>query len=280
MKPYRLFHNLSLDIVLGALGCSYMAARLFMASPGWSWWLSLGLTVWLLYMGDHLLDAWRFRKKSNRRLHSFVFTHRRILLWCMGVFTIVDTLVIFNFLGRTLLKYALGMAFLVLLFYATRHLLRRNSVLSIPGEFFVLAIYLAGTWLGPLLTRQTPWQAEQGMIGLMTAGVLMMNLGIISLYDVQLDTRLGISSLARRFGKRTTRILIIVTGSGIYLLGIIQFLISGTDRVAQFALLVAGMATLLFVILLEPSYFRQKEHFRMAADAVLYMGFLAVLIRP
>jgi len=278
MKIYRRFNFLSLDIVAGALGSSCLAARLLGANPGWSWWLTLAFTVWLLYMGDHVLDAWKHRKKSERELHHFIFRNRRILLYIMGIIAIVDLLLIFNFMDRAFLKYAFTLAGLVLLFYAMRHLFRKNRVFFIPGEVFVLILYMAGTWLGPVVSRSGEFAAPDIMIAIIYAAVLLMNLGVISLYDIQLDSRLGIASLAHYLGRRTTKKMLAVTGIVVYLLSVLQFLVFGLDRYTQYALVLSGMATILLLILYLPTYFRQNDYYRWTADAVLWMGFLALLI--
>jgi len=278
MKFYRRFHFLSFDIVLGALASSSLATRMFNATPGWAWWVTLGFTVWLLYMGDHVLDAWKHRKTSKRKLHLYIFKYRRILIWFMGVIGIVDLLLIFNFLDSSLLKYALGLAGLVLLFYTMRHLFRKDRLLFIPGEVFVLLLYMAGTWLGPFVTRGGVLQTSDALVAIMFAGVLLMNLGVISLYDIHLDSRLGIGSLAHRLGKNGTRNLLVTTGIAIYLLLILQFLVFGMDPYFQFALILSGMATILFLVLFLPSFFRKNDYFRWTADAVLLMGFLTLLI--
>ena len=278
MRFYRHFHFLSLDIVLGALATSCLASQLLGARPGWSWWLSLAFTVWLLYMGDHMLDAWKHRKQSLRDMHLFIFKNRRLLLWAMGVIGIMDIFLIFNFMDRAMLKIALVLGGIVLLFYAMRHILRRNRVLFVPGEVFVLLVYLAGTWMGPFVTRTVVLQPAHGLIVTMMAGVLMLNLGIISLYDVKLDSRLGISSLARVLGKKTTRNLMLAMALGIFLMALLQFLVYGTDPTSRFALILSGMALLLLLVLLYPSRFRKQEAYRLAADAVLFMGFLSLLI--
>jgi hypothetical protein len=49
------------------------------------------------------------------------------------------------------------------------------------------------------------------------------------------------------------------------------------DRFYRFPLILSGIATLLLVVLLMPSYFRKNDYYRWAADAVLYLGFLALL---
>ena len=279
MKPYRYFHFLSFDIVLGALATSCLASRLLEADPGGVWWVALAFTVWLLYTGDHVLDAWRHRKQSSRDMHRFIFRHRKFLLWAMGVIGIGDVFLIFNFLDRSMLKVALVLGGLVLLFYAMRHIFRRNRLFFIPGEAFVLLIYLAGTWMGPFLTRSVSLQTTHGLIVVMMGGVLLLNLGIISLYDVQIDSRLGISSMAGALGKRITRNLLLATVVGIFLLAILQFLVYGVDRTLQFAIILSGMTMVMLLVLLVPSLFRKQDAYRLVSDAVLYMGFLSLLIQ-
>lgn len=279
MKLYRYLHFLSLDIVLGALATSFFAARLFASDPGWIWYITLALTVWLLYMGDHMLDAWKHRKKIERDLHYFMMKNRKTIVWSMGVVAVVNILLIFNLLDQELMKYALVLAGLVLLFYAMRHVFRKNRFLSVPGEFFVLLIYMAGTWLGPAVAMEGSFEVGQGMIALIFMGVLLMNLGVISLYDMKLDSRMGITSLANLLGMKRTRNLLLGTAIAIYLISVLQFMVNEMDRYSQYALILAGMCTILLLVVYYPSRFRKNDYFRMAADAVLFMGFLSLLIK-
>ncbi len=279
MRIYRYFQFLGLDIVLGALASSCFASRLLHAGPGPIWWITLALTVWLLYTGDHMLDAWRQRKKVKREMHHFLLRHRRVIIYTLGVVAVVDVMLVINLLDREVFKFALILAGLVLLFYAMRHVFRRNRVLFIPGEIFVLLLYLSGTWLGPVVLAESDFVSSQALVALVFAGVLLMNLGVISLYDLQLDTRMGITSLAQILGKKGTKNLLITTGLGIYLLTVLQFLVFEADRHTQFALIVCGMATILLVVVYLPSRFRNHDLYRWTADAVLFMGFLSLLIR-
>jgi hypothetical protein len=279
MKIYRHFHFLSLDIVAGALASSCFAARLLQTNPGIVWWVTLALTVWLLYTGDHLLDAWKTRKKAQRELHVFMMKNRKVLLWSLLMVTAIDVVLILNLLDQLLFKYALVLAGLVLLFYAMRHVFRKNRILSVPGEFFVLLLYMAGTWLGPAVPVLQEFNAGEGMIALIFAGVLLMNLGVISLYDMKLDSRMGIASLANLLGVKGTKNLLLGTALSIYLASLLQFLVFEMDRYFKFALILMGMATILLLILYSPSMFRKKDYFRLGADAVLFMGYLALLIK-
>ena len=279
MKIYRYFHYLGLDIVLGALASSCFAARLFGTHPGLIWWIALALTIWLLYTGDHMLDAWRQRKKVQREMHYFLLKHRRLVIYSLGVVAVADFMLVSNLLDKELFKYALMLAGLVLLFYAMRHVFRKNRFLFIPGELFVLLLYMAGTWLGPVASVEGGFETSQGLIALIFGGVLLMNLGVISLYDIQLDSRMGISSLANMLGKKRTKNLLVVTGIGIYLVSALQFMVFDTDRYSQYALILCGMATILLLVVYMPSHFRGNDLYRWTADAALFMGFLSLLVK-
>lgn len=276
--PYRYFHFLSLDIVLGALATSVLAARLFEAQPGWAWWAALAMTVWVLYTGDHLLDAWKHRKSGLREMHSYIFRKKGMLIYILGVVTVADLIVVFNFLDPQMLRVALLMAGAVFLFYAMRHIFRSNKFLFIPGEFFVLIIYLAGTWMGPYISRSITPTSDHILILAMMTGVLLLNLGVISLYDVKIDSRLGISTLAGTLGKKSTRTVMISTAIFIFLMALLQFMVHETARSTHFALILAGMAGLLLWVLLSPSLFRKNEVYRLVVDAILFMGLLSFLI--
>ena len=175
--------------------------------------------------------------------------------------------------------WALVLAGLVLLFYAMRHVFRKNRILMIPGEIFVLLIYMAGTWLGPVVAGDMVFEPGHGLVALIFAGILLMNLGVISLYDMQLDRRMGIASMANLLGIKRTKNLLLGTGIAIYLISILQFMAFEMDRFFQYALILSGMATILLLVLYYPSRFRKKDYFRLAADAVLYMGFLSLLVK-
>ena len=278
MHPYRFFHFMSLDIVLGALATSVLAARLFSANPGFAWWVCLGMTVWVLYTGDHLLDAWKHRKSSQREMHRYIFEKKGILIYVLGLVSVADMILVFNMLDKNMLKAALVLVGAVFLFYAMRHVFRSNRLLFIPGEVFVLLIYLSGTWMGPYIARTVTPGPAHILVLVMMACVLLLNLGIISLYDVKIDKRLGISTLAGTLGRKHTRNLMIATAVVVFLMALLQFMVYGPVRSTQFALILAGMTGLLLWVLLSPSRFRDKEAYRLATDAILYMAFLSFLV--
>ena len=89
---------------------------------------------------------------------------------------------------------------------------------------------------------------------------------------------MGIASLAFTLGKKSTRNLLVTTGLTVYLLLLLQFLVFGVDRYSLYAVILSGMDPILLMVLFLPSLFRKNDYFRWTADAVLYMGFLSLLV--
>ena len=211
-------------------------------------------------------------------MHYFMLKHRKLVIYSLGVVAVVNFILIINLLDKELFKYALILAGLVLLFYAMRHIFKKNRILNVPGEFFVMILYMAGTWLGPAVALEGDFEAGHGMIALIFLGVLLMNLGVISIYDIKLDSRMGIASLANLLGVKRCKNLLSGTAIAVYLVSLLQFLVFEMDRFSQYAFILTGMCTILLLVLYYPSRFRKNDYFRLAADAVLFMGFLALLI--
>lgn len=229
-------------------------------------------------MGSHMAESWKRRKKAKKEVHSYIIKNRQPLLWVMALLLMADSLLIFNFLDKAILKGALALGGAGLLFYAIRYIFKTRQSLRIPGELFVLVFYLAGTWMGPFISRKVEADSSHLLILIMMAGILILNLGVISLYDVQSISRLGIPSLSAVLGQKRTRNFMYTTLAGVFLLAVLQFMVFGTGRVSQFSLVISGMGVLYLLMLTAPSLFRKQEFYRLTAEAILWMGFLSLLI--
>ena len=61
----RFMNILSLDVVAGALLSSAFAAALLEVRPAVPYWMVLGMSVWIIYTADHLVDAYRLGDASK-----------------------------------------------------------------------------------------------------------------------------------------------------------------------------------------------------------------------
>src|SRR5277367_4160689 len=94
-RAFRIINILSLDIAVGAMIGALFFARMFdvvILSQGL---FSLGLTVWIIYTADHLLDAKKIKQSASTDRHRFHQRHFKALLTVMIIAIVVDITQIF-----------------------------------------------------------------------------------------------------------------------------------------------------------------------------------------
>ncbi len=75
-KFFRLLNSLSIDVTLGAIGCSILASKILGVSPSPLSLFALGISIWSIYTFDHLLDANSIRHWADshrHRIHQVYF---------------------------------------------------------------------------------------------------------------------------------------------------------------------------------------------------------------
>src|SRR5205085_1124608 len=93
LNAYRFVNLLSIDIAAGAVVGAAFFARILQVRLYSQAYLVLGLTVWIIYSSDHLLDAWRLKGPASTERHLF---HQRnfralfvlVMMACLADFTL------------------------------------------------------------------------------------------------------------------------------------------------------------------------------------------------
>ena len=92
ISVYRLLNILSIDVAAGAVICALFFARLFEVQIKPYGLISLGLTVWIIYTADHLLDGIKTHHRAATKRHQFHQYHFKVLCVVMIVAIIIDGL--------------------------------------------------------------------------------------------------------------------------------------------------------------------------------------------
>lgn len=278
MGPYRYFHFLSLDIVLGAAASGYFASRILDAHMHAGWWLALCLSVWLLYLVDHWFDSRRHGVSSWRPVHLFFRKNSKWLLILILIIALTDIPVVFFLLEKKLVMPGLVIGGVTLILYLFRHvsILKRRAVL--PLEFFIMIFYTAGIWFGPFLMSGKEPEWSSILIILQFSLMILVNITVLSFYDYELDKSLDNISLAILIGRKDAKILALTLTVAASLITVAVFLLSGESTVVAGSLLLCLMTVITFLLVLFPSGLRKNEKYRMAADAILYLGWIIGLI--
>lgn len=70
---------MSIDIAIGAVCCSRLLYYILEVNSHWYYDLVLGLTVWIIYTTDHLIDAYLIKKEASSFRHRLHQKHFKLI---------------------------------------------------------------------------------------------------------------------------------------------------------------------------------------------------------
>ncbi|TWT74230.1 hypothetical protein [Allorhodopirellula solitaria] len=208
---------LSLDAVLVSVVWQQLLMRGYcQRGSTWTESVSLGATVWLIYVADRLLDAARLDLGAPHTLrHAFYRQHRRFFHAVWIIVLAIDTFVVIHFLPHELLRAGVLLSSAVLIYGASVHFSHRRSDVD------------AGRCSNPLRRRPLPKEAQVGL--LFAVGV---SLSVWTEMSVAGDRGSELVSLAA-----TTCFLAVLFGSNCVLVARFE---RDLDRAQSFPSIVAG----------------------------------------
>jgi len=261
---------LSLDIAIGAVGGACYFARILEVKVTPYALASLGLTVWIIYTADHLLDARKIQGPASTNRHRFHQQHFRALAVAVIVAAVVDFVMIL-FIKRAVL-YGGFMMFTVVLLYLALH--RKLAWLK---EVVVAVLYGAGVLLPSLLVTPILLQIPDYALFVVFFITALINLLLFSWFDREYDLADRHQSFVTLMGVRRTLMLLLVLfvlNVGICVYGLF---IPGYQGAFLIPLL---MNAVLGLILAFRGWFAYNDRFRLLGDAVFLLPFLYLLGSP
>lgn len=139
---------LSLDVVSGALAGMYFFQAVWELSLSWELYFLLGLAVWVVYTGDHLLDAQKEASAAFSKRHEF---HRRyqkpILLGLIAALVLGAWVLAISPQVYFILPYGVGLGILIVCWYAL--LTFRHRHVAQLKELVTAFFYTSGIALAP-----------------------------------------------------------------------------------------------------------------------------------
>jgi hypothetical protein len=266
-KLYRYFNLLSLDIAAGAVGGACYFSRILEVEVRLSALASLGLTVWIIYTTDHLLDARKISGRASTERHRFHQRHFRKLVAGVVLAGLADFVLIL-FIKRAVL-YGGFLMFAVVILYLALH--RRLGWLK---EVVVAVLYCGGVLLPSLLVTPILLQAVDYVLFLLFFITALINLLMFSWFDREYDLADRHQSFVTLMGANRTFALLLVLftlNTGLCVYGLFA---SGDYKAFLIPLSMNGV---LGMILAFRGWFAQHDRFRLLGDAVFLLPFLYLL---
>ena len=203
-KFYRYLNVLSLDVVAGSMICSLYIAKVLNVKMPVPTLLALGLTVWVIYTFDHLLDSRNSPAAMSER-HAFHKKHFQRLSIYLGLALACIAVLLF-FMPSTTVLWGAALGCGVLAYFLTIGLIRAKSI--VYKELMIAVIYACGLFIGPLSVYDSPISWQHAVVFLQFVILALLNLLIFSLYDREFDERASFPSLVLGFGESRSRLLV------------------------------------------------------------------------
>jgi 4-hydroxybenzoate polyprenyltransferase len=260
---FRYINALSIDVSIGAVCSALFFAEYFHVHILLVGIASLGLTVWIIYSADHLLDAKRIQHPASTFRHRLYQDNFSTLLVVTTVACLIDSVLIF-FIRRPVFVGGIILIGMVILY------LTLNRWWKIPKEIIIALLYVCGVLLPSVAV--TPMQIEYWPITLITQFFFtaLLNLFIFAWYDRHHDTADQLSSFVLKFGEPKSKFII----SALFGMNLLLTIFSGFERGS---ILVLAMNVILLVLYLKSDFFIKDERFRFIGDVVFILPILMFL---
>ncbi|KAA1259477.1 hypothetical protein LF1_20110 [Rubripirellula obstinata] len=219
-KLARIINAVSLDAVAVAILWQFVFCINFtQRAPTIAQSVSLGLTVWLVYCADRLLDAARMDVQGPATYrHQFHLRHRRGLTITWMILLMVDAMVVCFGIDGSIQVLGIGLAAGVLVYGAGVHF-AETPLHRIPKEVQVGFLFAGGvsvvTWPGVFAepSKQIPMLVTVGLAWVLFA----CNCIFVAACELESDRAQGFDSLPGRWinqdGSFAGGILIALTAS-------------------------------------------------------------------
>ncbi len=268
MRFWLTLNMLSIDIAIGAVvGCAFFG-HIFAVTVLPHTLIALGLSVWVIYTADHLMDAY---KLTSRGVHASTARHRFHQQHFTGLLLMV--IAASCIIGLSMLYTSPGVwsAGMLLAIPVACYLILQHK-LKLLKEFSGALLYTCGIVVAPLtlLHRQLEF-SEIALITLYGLTVLA-NLLLFSLGDYQSDTYDHNPSIATSIGVRKTRTLF-------FILAVINFaaclaFLSLRDLFAP-VLIILSMNCILAIICVSSKEL-SGDRYRLIADSIFFIPFIGL----
>jgi len=265
LKPtFIFFRILSIDIVAGALAVSFYFSSLLNIVLPKIYWPALAISVWLIYISDHMADSLILNKPELSRVLSF-FLKRRLILILMTTFLAIILSMLLIMAPRSMVFFGAIGGIFVLAYLIINQAQNKYNILIIPRELIISLFYVYGTCGYPVFLA-----GKLSVIDVLFAiGIFFLtltNVLIYSCFEHSKDRIEGVKSVAVIISERFAYVSGILCSSAAVLLFSVG-LVSGIKSY-YFSTTGLVMSLILLSILLFRQFYRQKQLYGIIADLV------------
>lgn len=262
---YRLLNVLSLDVAVGSIISAAFLAKIFDTPISLYALLCLGLTVWLIYTADHLLDAKSLAVKASSLRHEFHQKHFRIISMTALFITGIIICLLF-YIEQPLLLGGIYLSVFVIFYFLIQ---RKFGILK---EWLGTILYGSGVMLPVLSYSENPFQVLLTLPSILFFNTVLINILMFSLFDREKDLADKYLSFVTMVGKRAAANLLnslLLIQVGLLVYG--YSMSSGSTNVFMM------MFFALLIIYIKAKWFKVEDRYRLAGDAVFFIPIISLI---
>lgn len=261
---YQYLQALSIDVALGAIACSMFLAKVNKTDIPISIYVSLGISVWVIYTLDHIIDAYSIQHKAHTFRHAFHQKHKKTLSSLCFLFSVVGFIITVSYIPLIVFYHGLILCVIVGSYLLILNL--KFIPFSTFKETIVALIYTLGVAL-PTYSLSDNYHPSLHVFSVCLFILALINLLEFSLFDMETDIKDKMYSGIQKLGydKVNNRIKILFILLIIVLLGSIYWL--NFDYIIP-QIIYIMMGTSLFIIYLKSDFFSKDDYFRILGDFV------------
>lgn len=265
---YRLVNILSLDVAFGATISSYFLSRIFNVAVNVPTLLCLGLTVWLIYTLDHLIDAKVIKQPASTLRHRFHQRNFKTILYFLVV-ALLMTIGLLFLIKASIFFWGLYLSGFVIIYFAIKR------KLGIMKEVLGAMLYSIGVMIPIIAISDQSLRSLASLPSILFFITALINLILFSWFDVESDLVDKQPSIATILGDSATAKLL----SFLFFaqLGLLSYAFSigyNSSYLVVFALMLA----ILFSLFIKSDWFAIADKYRIMGDAVFLIPLLHLVL--
>jgi 4-hydroxybenzoate polyprenyltransferase len=268
MNPYRFINLLSLDVALGAVVCAAFFSRILQIQLRPQGLAALGITVWIIYTLDHLLDVRGLTKEASTKRHRLHQKNFRFLSAFVVIAAFVDLYMVF-FVRKEIFVWGIGLAMIVSLYLLFQRWL--TPFKEVSGAI----LYTGGVLMPSLALNTTPLPTGVLLLMISFGMTAFTNLVLFSWFSVEHDRMDTQRSLVTFFGaQHSKRIVYRILLLQVILLGGLLIL----SAYKMETLTIMAMNAVLVAMAFLPERFAKRDVYRLVGDAIFLFPIFYLLL--
>lgn len=268
VKFYRLVNILSLDVAIGATVSSFFLSRVFEVSVHVPTLLCLGLTVWIIYTADHLIDAKLIKEPASTLRHQFHQHNFKAVIYFLSMACFVVIGLLF-FVQATIITWGLYLSVLVTIYLAVQR------KLGLFKEVIGALLYSMGVMIPVIAQSSHSFGSLLSIPAILFFNTALINLILFSWFDVEKDLADKQPSIATILGNSTTGVLLSALCFSQFGLLLYAFSMGSYN---SYLLVFALMLAILFSLFIKSDWFAIADKYRIMGDAVFLIPLLHLFL--